>query len=217
MGHRRALLTLLTLLMVMLAGVAHGFVLVSLRLAPVPEHGVAVLEDGAGHVGTFTMQRSGLALVYMARDSGAFVVRISSQSHRFPVVALQLEDGRVSAAVADTPLLSASPGVFVVNALGQEVLYAERVPFSWYGLATSPIVLMGAATLCMMGLMQLLLAGVDLDDIKREMRGDPRADESGDDDDDEDGADDGATDARGGIATDGKRKKAARDDDLVDD
>ncbi len=166
------------LFLALLAGVARASHVVSLQLSPVPDHGVAVLEDEAGHLGTFAMQRSGLVLVFVAPSNGSFVLRLTSQTHRFPLVSLRVDDGRVTGRVAERPLPLSAEGAFVVAAVGPEVLYAERVPFSWYGLASSPMVLMGGVTIVMMGLMQLMLAGVDLEDIKRELRSEPRADDS---------------------------------------
>jgi hypothetical protein len=159
----------------------------TLKLFPVPEHGVVVLENEAGPVegGVYSMQRGGMVIVPLPNNKGSvFVMRITSHTYQYPVVKVSMPQ-QPNGPIVLLELLgnkkklipvSGMQHTFVINATARESLYLERIPFSWSSFASNPMVMLGLVTIGMMAAMQLLMNGIDLEDIKREMRGEkPKA------------------------------------------
>lgn len=90
----------------------------------------------------------------------------------YPVLNVTLLRGQLQVQTLSGKILGPNQPI-VVHSVGKERIYLERVPFSWYDLLTSRMVVMGGASMLMVFIMQLLLRTIDLEDVKREFRGEP--------------------------------------------
>ena len=115
--------------------------------------------------------------------NGVYEIVVSSTRYVYPRIQLVAARSQLARAILVVNQTEVAPrgGIYFVRALRPVAFYEVAVPFSWYAMLTSPMMLMGIVTMVMMGIMQLLIASLgDIEEVRRELRGD-------NDNDDEDG------------------------------
>lgn len=80
------------------------------------------------------------------------------------------DDVEMSYGQRDAVFLKKQNGAFQLSSFGHVDFYEKRAPFSWKSLFMSPMILMGAATIFMMLIMQFMMQGMDLDELRKELR-----------------------------------------------
>ncbi len=118
-------------------------------------------------------QASGRVMLPRPQGAGLHWVRIDSGKLSYPLAQLAVDDrGSVTMNVEGEAVGTRPPGqVFVMTAAGKPQFFEKRVPFSWWGLVSSPMVAMGLVTVGMMIVLQFLLSSMgSVDEIRKELR-----------------------------------------------
>jgi|JI10StandDraft_1071094.scaffolds.fasta_scaffold350546_2 hypothetical protein len=134
---------------------------------------VAVIEGEKGNHGTFHALRNGLLVLATPPETGLYWIHFFSSTHSFPLVQLVVRsDVRVALNVNGDELAQDAEGCFLLASLGKPVFFEQRPVFSFTGLLSSPMVIMGGVTVGMMLIIQFLLKGMgSVDEIRKVLRG----------------------------------------------